>query len=156
MFNINTWAAKWSIPSAAIDDMRESIVSSLPAECPPRGLSSEAGVLSAVRLEASRKGARLWRNNKGAVTDQNGNFIRYGLANESTTIDKIIKSSDLIGIRRVILPGGGIIGQFVAREIKKPGWKYSGTEREKAQLNFLNLINSFGGDGQFTTSEGSL
>jgi hypothetical protein len=156
MININSWAEKWRIPAAAIDEMRAALLDSLPHEpavsAPPL---SEAGVQSRVRLEASQKGLRLWRNNVGAMYDQNGNFIRYGLANDSKNVNQTIKSSDLIGIRPLKTPWG-LIGQFVAREMKREGWTYSGTEEEQAQLKFLMLVFFMGGDAQFCTREGTL
>src|SRR5438034_502134 len=123
------------------------------------GFVSEAGVLSDIRLEASEKGARLWRNNVGATYTPTGQFIRYGLANDSALLNKTIKSADLIGIRPVIITPqhvGSIIGQFISREIKKPGWRYSHTEREQAQSNWAELIISLGGDACFVTSRGTL
>jgi hypothetical protein len=147
------WVNKWEIPAEAIDEFRREICNYAP---PPGNNTTEAGAVNTVRLEASRKGLRLWRNNIGAVTDERGNFIRYGLANDSAAVNRILKSSDLIGIRPVKLSNGATIGQFVAREIKAPGWKYRGTDREKAQLNFLQFIAAMGGDAQFTTGEGSL
>jgi len=150
---ISRWAEKWGVSSAALDDLRASITSTDPAVSTE---GSEAGVLSRVRLEASQKGIRLFRNNIGAATDERGHYVRFGLCNDSPQISKILKSSDLIGIRPVRLPDGGLIGQFVAREIKKPGWKYTGAGREKAQLNFLQLIKSFGGDACFATGEGTI
>jgi hypothetical protein len=155
--NLNSWAVKWGIPAAAVDDLRRELCAELPrdAEAAP-DIITEAAALNRVRLEASRKGARLWRNNRGGGYDERGRFIRYGLGNDSPAVDRVLKSSDLIGIRPIALPGGGIIGQFVAREVKKPGWKYAGTEREKAQLNFLQLVAAFGGDAQFCTDEGTL
>jgi hypothetical protein len=151
---INIWAAHWGIPSIAVEDLRIRLLP--PTEPTTSGILSEANVLSRVRIEASRKGARLWRNNLGAVADSKGNFIRYGLCNDSAAINRSIKSSDLIGIRPIRLPGGQLIGQFVARECKRSDWKYIGTEREKAQLNFLTLIASFGGDACFCTGEGTI
>jgi hypothetical protein len=90
---------------------------------------------------------------------QDGNFIRYGLANESKNVNKQIKSADLIGIRAVRIENhmiGLTIGQFVSREIKSASWKYTGTEREQAQLRWAKLIASFGGDACFATAEGTL
>jgi len=119
----------------------------------------ESKIQSIIRLEASHKGCRLWRNNVGALYTKEGNFVRYGLANDSAAINKIIKSSDLIGIRPIKITQdmvGKTIGQFLSREIKKSNWKYAGTEREKAQLAWINLINSLGGDACFATGEGTI
>jgi len=119
-------------------------------------MTTEEDVLKAVRLEASQKDIRLWRNNVGACKDERGNYFRYGLCNDSAKLNESIKSSDLIGIRPVRLPDGRVIGQFVARECKRPGWKYSGTPRERAQLAFLELVRGMGGDAQFCTGVGTL
>lgn len=119
----------------------------------------EANIQALIRLEASRFGIKLWRNNVGALQDMQGRYVRYGLANDSAQLNAILKSSDLIGIKPVLITQdmvGITIGQFVAREIKSPTWKYKGTEREKAQQAFIDLINQLGGDAMFCTGEGSL
>lgn len=120
---------------------------------------SESTILNLVKLEASRKGIRLWRNNVGATYTNKGDFIRYGLANESASVNQVIKSADLIGIKPVVITRemvGLTFGQFISREIKAEGWIYHGTEREKAQLAWIDLIRSLGGNAAFTTKEGSL
>lgn len=120
---------------------------------------TESGVSSDIRLEASQKGGRLWRNNVGALATPAGQFIRFGLANDSAQLNRAIKSADLIGIRPILITTehiGLTIGQFVSREVKHPGWKYTGTERELAQLAWAELINSLGGDACFATSRGTL
>ena len=115
---------------------------------------SETYVQSAVRLEASLLGGRLWRNNVGALVDKRGVPVRYGLCNETKEVNKVCKSSDLIGIHPVeIQPHhvGTVIGQFVARECKKASWKPGERKAdEAAQTNFINLVNALGGDGKFT------
>ena len=118
---------------------------------------NEDEVIQQIRLAASKAGARLWRNNNGAAYDARGHLVRYGLANESERISKEIKSSDLIGIEPVlILPEhvGKIIGRFVSPEVKRTGWTYTGKDREKAQLAWINLINSLGGRAMFATEPG--
>lgn len=156
---LEQWAIKWGIPYAAIDDLRRDFgLVNIDPTPPPKG-NNEAAVQAKVRLEASRLGGRLWRNNVGATMDERGNFIRYGLANDSKQMNEVIKSSDLIGIRPILITPqlvGCTIGQFMAREIKEPTWNYSATKREQAQLKFLELIKSMGGDASFATGEGTI
>jgi len=122
-------------------------------------MKSESGTLSDIRLEASQHGCRLWRNNVGATYTQSGQFMRYGLANDSAALNIAIKSADLIGIRPVLITQqhlGKTIGQFLSREVKHAGWRYTGTNRERAQLAWAELINSLGGDACFTTGRGTI
>lgn len=127
-----------------------------------RGGGSEARVQQDVRLEIARRGAVAWRNNVGATPARCPDCgasrppVRYGLANDSTRLNERIKSSDLIlAIPRVIQPHqvGTTIAQFGAVECKRPGWEYSGTDREAAQSAWLALIASLGGFSTFTTGE---
>ena len=159
--NLNQWAIKHGIPFAAVEDLRRIMgaVSDYGGRVTAPVYDDESFRQALIRLEASRKGMRLWRNNLGAVHTDDGRFIRYGLANDTKAVNNLIKSSDLIGIRPVrITPGqlNSIIGQFVAREVKPGNWQYSDTDRERAQLKFLNLVMSMGGDAAFATGEGTL
>lgn len=152
MTTLYQWAARHAVPLAAIKELERILGTEPPLVIAATGLS-EAAIQQNVRLEASRIGARLWRNNVGAFTDEYGNFIRYGLANESAQVNKVIKSSDLIGIKPVLITPdmvGHVIGQFLSREVKAGDWKYSGSEHEVAQLAWINLITSLGGDAKFT------
>ena len=156
--NLTQWAIKWGIPYEAVEDLRREF-GAMSAEPSPQFGESEAAIQNRVRLEASRKGLRVWRNNVGACMDQNDNFIRYGLANDSKKMNDLIKSSDLIGIRPLRIEQyhvGQIVGQFVAREVKAGNWSYTGTQREEAQLRFLVLVASLGGDAAFANNEGTL
>lgn len=156
--NISEWAAKWGVPAAAIEDLRTSLYPYAPAQPAPDD-RSESAAQARVRLEASRKGCRLWRNNVGALPDRRGVPMRYGLANESSAVNTETKSSDLIGIKPVLITPllvGCTIGQFMSREMKRYGWKYSDTPEERAQRNWLELITAFGGDACFATGEGSI
>ena len=115
---------------------------------------SESAVQQAIRLDESKKGNRLWRNNNGACMDaKTGRQIRYGLANDSAKMNKHIKSSDLIGITPVTV-GGKTFGVFTSIECKRAGWRYTGTPREKAQLAWIELVTSMGGIGRFATGPG--
>ncbi len=120
---------------------------------------NESATLSKIRLKAAKKGIYLWRNNNGAVHTTDGTFIRFGLANDSKQLNEKLKSSDLIGIKPTkITPEmvGKTVGIFFSREVKREGWKYTGTPRETAQLAWIELINSLGGDAAFITNEEEL
>lgn len=119
---------------------------------------SEAYAQSQVVLEAPKYQCLLTRNNKGALKDANGTLVRFGLFNESKARGARIRSWDLVGFRkRLITPQmvGTIIGQFVGREIKEPGWVFSGDEHETAQLRCTELALSYGCDVGFATGPGS-
>ena len=148
---LHEWATAWGVPPEAIYDLQQRLlpqVSSVPTDTP----ASEAKVQQEIRLEASRKGLRLWRNNNGACTDQNGRLIRYGLANDSAKVNRNIKSSDLIGITPVQV-GFKTYGVFTSIEVKKEGWTYKGTDRERAQLAWITLVTAMGGIAKFATSK---
>ena len=109
------WAIRWQIPPAAMADLQTRL---LGLDGTPGAVSgkSEAAVQSQVRLEASRKGGRLFRNNVGAGYAEDGAFIRWGLANDSAQVNKVIKSADLIGLRPVLIEQkhvGLVLGQPV-------------------------------------------
>lgn len=149
--NLYEWALKWGIPTEAVDDLRASMGMDQTKSAFPDA-TSEAGVSQRTRLHFAGEGGILWRNNVGAFKDDHGNFIRFGLANESSQMNKKIKSSDLIGISPLQITQhhiGQTIGQFVAIETKAPNWAYRGTEREAAQMKFLQLVIAKGGIGYF-------
>lgn len=155
---LTLWANKWNIPPEAMKDLAETLCfgsdpqNGFGSGLPP--VTTEAGVQNRERLTESQRGGRLWRNNVGCLKDKNGTPVRYGLCNDSPRVNRVCKSSDLIGIRPVKITHqmvGRTIGQFVAREVKKPGWEYTGTEHEVAQAAFLTLIESLGGDGRFAS-----
>lgn len=156
---LTQWAARHGVSQAALAELRVMMgVDTDPAKCTAKA-GSEAAVQTAVRLEASRLGIRLWRNNVGAYRDETGRLIRYGLCNDSPQLNQRIKSHDLIGVRPVPITQkmvGHTIGQFITREIKRPDWVYTGTPHERAQLAFGELVISLGGDAAFASGEGSL
>jgi hypothetical protein len=81
------------------------------------------------------------------------------LANDSEKLNKVIKSGDLIGIRPIKITQnlvGYTIGQFVSREVKAANWRYSGDQRESAQLKWAELVIGLGGDAAFCNKVGTL
>lgn len=157
---IDQWAQRWGVSREALEDLRALLIldsAGMGLEAPRAG--SEARAQQDVRLEAAERGLILWRNNVGAFEPPGGGWVRYGLANDSQAVNARVKSGDLIGIRpRVITPAdvGRTFGQFVSREVKRPGWRWSGTERELAQLAWAHLVIGLGGDAAFCTGRGSL
>lgn len=159
MNTLAEWAAEWAVPAAALSDL----TARLGALDAPLGAGevgrSEAAVQTRVRVAASTLGWRVWRNNVGAGFNDTGQFLRWGLANDSPQVNARIKSADLIGIRpRRIGQAdvGMLIGQFVSLEVKHEGWRMGTSEREKAQRNWATLITTLGGYARFVTSENSL
>jgi hypothetical protein len=152
------WAIRHNVPMHAVKELEQLFGMTRPPGAPMSGLS-EAAIQNNLRLEASQRDVWLFRNNVGAGKLEDGSFVRWGLANESTQVNSVIKSGDLIGIRKLrVTPQmvGHVVGQFVSREAKPGDWHYSGTEREKAQLRWIELINSLGGDAMFASGPGTL
>lgn len=118
---------------------------------------SEMALQQRLRVMAAQHGTPLLRNNSGACRDDTGRMIRYGLGNDSERINKVFKSSDLIGIWPLVVTPemvGRTLGVFFAVEVKAPGWKMTpGDERAKAQQNFGDWVRNNGGIFTFATSE---
>jgi hypothetical protein len=159
--NLIQWAIKWGVSIEAIDDLKRDFGLINTDVFTDETARSEAAIQALIRLEASKKGARLWRNNVGAYDARfpPSPGTRWGLCNETKGLNKLLKSSDLIGLRPVLITNqhvGQVIGQFLAREVKAEGWGWCGNEHEIAQLAFLQLITALGGDAAFATNEGTL
>ena len=95
---------------------------------------NEHEIQQRIRLACGRGPVRLWRNNSGALIDQQGRLVRFGLCKGS---------SDLIGLRTLeITPGlvGQRLAQFVALEIKGARGVVSPEQRA-----FLALVEQLGG-----------
>jgi len=155
--HLDLWARKWGVNPAAMEELRRLLI--VDTGVPVIDGESESAVQSRVRLEGAQKGIQLWRNNVGAGKLENGQFVRWGLCNDSKQMNEKVKSSDLIGIRKITIKQihvGQILGQFVARETKAADWKYSGIDRERAQLRFIEMVLSMGGDAAFASGEGTL
>jgi len=95
---------------------------------------SEHEIQQRIRLACGRRAVRLWRNNTGALVDQQGRFVRFGLCKGS---------SDLIGLRSLeITPEmvGQRVAQFVALEVKTASGVVSSEQRA-----FVQLVQQLGG-----------
>ena len=92
-------------------------------------MSNEAYVQNKIRLAVGVGEVRLFRNNTGALLDQSGRLIKFGLCKGS---------SDLIGFRSItITPDmvGTKVAVFSAIEVKDKG------KTTVDQRNFINVIN---------------
>lgn len=157
---LHDWATRHGIAPLALRDLLAVLAGEFAQTDPalPHD-ASEAAASAQVRLEASRKGLLLFRNNVGVLPDATGRPVRYGLANESPEQNRVLKSGDLIGIRPVLIEPrhvGHTLGQFVSREVKRVGWVYTGKGREAAQMAWVRAIVARGGDACFCTGEGTL
>lgn len=143
--DLQQWAIRHDVSIAAYVELLRlfNVYPEAPASAIASTPDSEAAVSVAVRLECSRRRWRVWRNNVGAGALSDGSFVRFGLANDSKRLNEAIKSSDLIGWTDE--------GHFVALECKAPGWRYSNTSREQAQLAWLQMVRGAGGIGKFVT-----
>lgn len=160
--SLETWAIKHGVSWQALQELRASWglhgAAEEPVSTHGSARTDEAAVQGRVRLEAAQLGLRLWRNNVGALVDERGVPVRYGLANDTKALNKAIKSADLIGIRPVLITQahvGRTLGQFVSRECKPAAWSWGGTEREIAQQKWAQLVIACGGDAAFVTGTGS-
>lgn len=119
-------------------------------------MTSEAAIQQAIRLDIARSGIDLWRQNVGACQDQSGRLIRYGLLNESHALNQRFKSSDLVGIRPILITAdmvGQVVGVFAAIECKASNWTYRpNDEHTQAQQRFIDLVRAAGGFAGFARS----
>lgn len=160
---LDQWASRHAVTPAALAELRtlmglEGCAIVTPDPKRPAEPASEAYIQSGIRLEAAREDILLFRNNVGALLDERGVPVRYGLANDSKQMNDRIKSADLIGIRKVLIGPqhiGRTLGLFVSRECKAAGWKYRGDKHEQAQQRWLDLVLSYGGDAAFAAGPGS-
>ena len=97
------------------------------------GPSNEAKVQNVIRLALGRGLVRLWRNNTGALKDQQGRMVTFGLCKGS---------SDLIGWRSITITQdmvGRQLAVFTAIEVKDKG------RPTPEQLAFIDVVRKAGG-----------
>lgn len=162
---ITEWQLAWQhlLPPGCVDDLLRRMHDDAAGYQPPVVVGGPAGSesrqQSLVRLDAAQHGVWLTRNNVGAFETDTGQWVRYGLANESKQQNVNVKSADLIGIRkRLIVPAdvGTYIGQFVSREVKEEGWSLNPRDKHQAaQVRWRDFVISQGGDASFASGPGS-
>lgn len=86
----------------------------------------EGPLIKEIMLAATKLGARLFRNNCGALEDKNGRWVHYGVCNPG--------GADLIGWTAD--------GRFLAIEVKA-----GRTVTTAEQLKFIEGVNAAGGVG---------
>lgn len=121
----------------------------------------ESSVAQRVQDAAAYLNINLMRNNVGAGTfvdpaTGKTSHLRWGLMNESAKQNKIIKSSDYIGITPVkcFVDGMGLVtlGVFTAIETKASDWKFDQSdEHSVAQDAFHRIVRHYGGFAGFAT-----
>lgn len=152
---LDQWARLFNVSPVAMQALQAILAPAEPATQADDTGTSEAAVQVRTRVAVSRLGWRVWRNNVGGGK-VNGQFMRWGLANDSHGLNASIKSGDLIGIRPVLVTPqhvGQTIGQFVSLECKATDWRFAGTEREVAQQKWAQLVISLGGHARFVADE---
>ncbi len=93
---------------------------------------NETNLMHSIML--ANHGCRLFRNQTGALKDETGRLVKFGLCKGS---------SDLIGMKSItITPDmvGKKIAAFVAIEVKTPNGKPT-----PEQLHFVNRVKELGG-----------
>lgn len=119
--------------------------------------------LSILAIQAA--GGAALRNNSGVareVDEKTGQLrvVRYGLGNTSEKFNREFKTGDLVGlypervmINKHVWNGDQLvhatIGIFCMWECKRPGWRYTGTERERGQWNAIQWVRKRGGRAGF-------
>lgn len=153
MLTIADWATKHGVSLAALDELlMTTYMPPVVAGSEEEELSGETAVQQLIRAEAPALGCDLWRNNNGSLLDERGIPVRFGLLNDSKKVNKVIKSSDLIGITPVTDPmSGRQYGVFTAVEVKAPGYKGPRTQHDQAQARFIALVRSKGGIAGFAS-----
>jgi hypothetical protein len=154
---LRQWALRHHVSAEALAELSGLLGA---GATPSNSTDSEARVQSEVRLAAPGAGMRLWRNNVGVLQDERGVPVRFGLANDTKALNERLKSSDLIGWRRLLIElrhVGSVVAQFSTLECKHSAWsRRPGDAHEEAQERWLQLVAAEGGYAKFITGAGQL
>lgn len=149
--NLIEWATKHRVSPEALRELCEAALYVQPDD----DHAGEAAVVAEVRRAAAYRKIYLFRNNRGAGKTDTGQFVRYGLANDSKKFGDEWKSGDLIGWESMLITEdmvGTFIARFLSVEVKARDWKFSGTARDIAQVQWATLVNAQGGRAIITNT----
>lgn len=153
MYSLEDWQRRNGISDQAMKDLRNVFQ---PDGTPHEDGKSESATSKQCELVAAQNRVRLWRNQSGALKNENDVMVRYGLGNTSKKINEVMKSSDYIGFKTIVITPdmvGRSIAQFIAAEMKKPGWHLTpGDKRGNAQAAFGAIVLNGGGLFRFITN----
>ena len=157
MIHLHEWAARNGVSPKAMAELSQLLFQpDLAYPKAPEG-SKENWVQNQIRMMAPQRGAILMRNNCGALKDEKGRIVRFGLYNDSAAMNSVMKSADLIGGYKLLIKPehvGKTVLQFMSVECKRPGWVFNkNNEHELAQQRWANYILSSGGIACFSTGE---
>lgn len=117
---------------------------------------SESEIQQLIQIEGPYHNCQLQRNNSGALKNERGEMVRYGLGNISAKHNKQMKSSDLIGFTSVVITPemvGKTVAIFTAVEVKSESVKINPKDETIiAQQNFINWVMRHGGIAGFAKS----
>lgn len=159
-FSLEAWALRHGVGWAALAELRTAFGHDTDLAAELDLGDSENVVQAHVRLAAAANGFKLYRNNVGALKDKRGVPVRYGLCNDTEKLNKVVKSSDLIGWKPEVWLHPETfeptkIARFVSIECKKADWPgYNPDDaHEKAQQRWLELVQAAGGLACFSKGE---
>ncbi|EEO8517994.1 hypothetical protein G6K62_003844 [Salmonella enterica subsp. enterica serovar Rubislaw] len=152
MTTLEQWAIRHGVSQMALYELYALYQ---PDGTPHEDGVSESATSKECELIAARAGQRIWRNNSGALKNEKGMMVRYGLGNTSAKINAVMKSSDYIGIKtKIVTPDmiGSKVGVFIAAEMKRPDWHMIPSDkRAQAQATFGAIVENAGGEFRFIT-----
>lgn len=157
---LSDWANRHAIGDQAMAELYAIMgyQPELPTEI--EGNAEESYVQSVVRLAAPIQGYNLGRNNRGALKNEAGVPIRFGWLNDTSALDKVCKTGDLLGyqsgwFRDYETCEPVKVAVFAMVECKKAKWAgYNpNNERENAQMRAIQMVLAGGGIAGFTKGE---
>lgn len=156
---LNDWANRHAVTPAAMAELYllMGFTPEVPELCQGK---DESYVQSFLRLAGPPLGFNLARNNRGALPNERGVPIRFGLWNDTAALDKVCKSGDLVGyqsgwFRDYETAEPVKVAVFTMVECKHAGWPgfNPNDKREAAQQRCLSMVLSAGGIAAFSTGE---